>query len=54
MPVFIVYRTAAVESDGSIEFRTDPYQRDNRIWAYLDRAQRPPIAQDSMVGQRKG
>jgi L,D-transpeptidase YcbB len=54
MPVFIVYRTAAVESDGSIEFRADPYQRDNRIWAYLDRAQRPPIAQDSMVGQRKG
>jgi L,D-transpeptidase YcbB len=52
--VFIVYRTATVESDGSIEFRGDPYQRDGRIWAYLDRAQQPPIAQDSLVAQRKG
>ncbi len=54
IPVFILYRTAAVESDGSIAFRADPYQRDGRIWAYLDRAQHPPLAQDSRLGQRKG
>ena len=37
-PVFIVYRTAVVELDGSIAFRGDPYQRDDEIWAYLSRA----------------
>ncbi len=54
MPVFIVYRTAAIESDGSIEFRADPYQRDSRIWAYLNRARQPPIAENSMAANVKG
>jgi murein L,D-transpeptidase YcbB/YkuD len=54
MPVFIVYQTAYVESDGSIQFRGDPYERDEEIWRYLTRAQRLPVAQDSPTGQRKG
>ena len=45
MPVFIVYHTADVESDGSIAFRGDPYQRDPEVWAYLSRARTAPMAQ---------
>jgi murein L,D-transpeptidase YcbB/YkuD len=54
MPIFIVYQTAYVESDGSVQFRGDPYERDAEIWRYLTRAQPLPVAQDSPAGQRKG
>jgi murein L,D-transpeptidase YcbB/YkuD len=54
MPIFIVYQTAYVESDGSIQFRADPYDRDDEIWQYLIRSKQPPLAQDSATGQRKG
>jgi L,D-transpeptidase YcbB len=54
IPVFLVYQTAYVEADGSIQFRADPYDRDDEIWRYLTRAQLLPIAQDSTAGQRKG
>jgi murein L,D-transpeptidase YcbB/YkuD len=54
IPVFVIYQTAYVESDGSIQFRGDPYQRDDEIWRYLTRAQPLPVAQDSAVSQRKG
>jgi murein L,D-transpeptidase YcbB/YkuD len=54
LPIFIVYQTAYVEADSSIQFRGDPYQRDDEIWQRLTRAQRLPVAQDSMPGQRKG
>ncbi|MBV8132394.1 MAG: L,D-transpeptidase family protein [Alphaproteobacteria bacterium] len=54
LPIFIVYQTVYVESDGSIQFRSDPYERDDEIWQRLTRAQQPPLAQDSAVGQRKG
>jgi murein L,D-transpeptidase YcbB/YkuD len=54
MPIFIVYQTAYVESDGSVQFRGDPYERDAEIWRYLARAQQLPVAQDSSAGQRKG
>jgi murein L,D-transpeptidase YcbB/YkuD len=54
MPIFIVYQTAYFESDGSIQFRSDPYDRDDEIWRHLTRAQQPPLAQDSATGQRKG
>ena len=54
MPIFIVYQTAYAESDGSIQFRADPYQRDDEIWQRLTRTQQLPVAQDSSVGQRKG
>jgi murein L,D-transpeptidase YcbB/YkuD len=49
VPVFIVYRTAIPESDGSIAFRGDPYQRDPRVWAYLSRARELPVAQRSWL-----
>jgi L,D-transpeptidase YcbB len=49
MPVFILYRTAIPESDGSIAFRGDPYARDGAIWAYLSRARQRPLAQRSGV-----
>jgi hypothetical protein len=45
LPVFIVYRTAIAESDGSIAFRGDPYQRDDEVWAYLSRAEKAPVAE---------
>ena len=54
IPVFIVYRTAVVESDGAIAFRGDPYQRDEAIWEYLNRAEERPMAQDTTLGHRKG
>jgi murein L,D-transpeptidase YcbB/YkuD len=54
MPIFIVYQTTYVEPDGSIEFRADPYERDDEIWRYLTRAQQQPLAQDSAASQRKG
>jgi murein L,D-transpeptidase YcbB/YkuD len=45
VPVFILYRTAVAESDGSVAFRGDPYQRDPAVWAYLSRARELRIAQ---------
>jgi murein L,D-transpeptidase YcbB/YkuD len=54
MPIFIVYQTAYVEADGSIQFRGDPYQRDEELWQRLSRARPLPMAQDSGQSQRKG
>lgn len=54
MPVFIEYQTTYVETDGSIQFRADPYERDDEIWRHLTRAQQLPLAQDSAASQRKG
>ena len=54
MPIFVVYQTAYVESDGSVQFRGDPYERDEEIWRYLTRSQPLPVAQDFPAGQRKG
>jgi L,D-transpeptidase YcbB len=50
VPVFIVYRTVAPESDGRIAFRGDPYGRDPEIWAYLSRARDVSVAQKSVAG----
>jgi murein L,D-transpeptidase YcbB/YkuD len=54
LPIFIVYQTAFVESDGSLQFRSDPYERDDEIWQHLTRLRQPPIAQDAAPSQRKG
>jgi L,D-transpeptidase YcbB len=54
VPIFILYQTAYVESDGLIRFSSDPYERDDEIWQHLTRTQQAPLAQDAMVGQRKG
>ena len=49
LPVFIVYRTAIVESDGTIGFRGDPYDRDAEVWSYLSRARRPATAERTVA-----
>jgi murein L,D-transpeptidase YcbB/YkuD len=54
LPIFIVYQTVYAESNGSIQFGSDPYERDDEIFQYLTRAQRSPVAQDFVAGQRKG
>jgi L,D-transpeptidase YcbB len=54
LPTFIVYQTAYVESNGSIQYSSDPYERDDEIWQHLSRGQRSPVAQDVATGQRKG
>jgi murein L,D-transpeptidase YcbB/YkuD len=54
LPIFIVYQTAYAESNGSIQFSSDPYERDDEILQHLTRAQRSPVAQDVATGQRKG
>ena len=54
MPIFIVYQTAYVESNGSIQYHADPYERDDEIWHHLTRTQRLPVAQESAAAQRKG
>ena len=35
VPVFVVYQTAFVDSDGTLQFRPDVYKRDAEIWPYL-------------------
>jgi len=54
LPIFIVYQTAYAESNGSIQFSSDPYERDDEIWQHLTRAQRSPVAQNVGISQRKG
>jgi L,D-transpeptidase YcbB len=49
VPVFIVYRTAIAESDGSIAYRGDPYHRDEALWAQLNRARQVLVARRSGV-----
>jgi L,D-transpeptidase YcbB len=51
LPVFIVYQTAYVETDGTIQFRSDPYERDDEIWQHL--MPKRPFAEDVAAGQRK-
>ena len=53
IPIFIVYQTAFVESDGSIQFRPDLYERDDEIWHHL-RARNSSPSLRSRHGQRKG
>jgi L,D-transpeptidase YcbB len=51
LPIFIVYQTAYVEADGTIQFRSDPYERDDEIWQHL--MPKRQLAEDSEAGQRK-
>jgi len=37
VPVFVVYQTAFVDTDGELQFRPDFYNRDDRIWRQLQR-----------------
>jgi len=38
VPVFVVYQTAYVDTNGTLQFRPDVYGRDAAIWAHLQRA----------------
>ena len=50
VPVFVVYQTAFVDSDGKLQFRPDVYDRDAGIWAHLDSAPQP-VAEREPPGQ---
>jgi murein L,D-transpeptidase YcbB/YkuD len=52
IPVFIVYQTAFLDGDGTIQFRPDVYQRDDEIWQHLHPTQIAPVAQHEPNGQR--
>lgn len=54
MPVFIVYQTAFIDSDGDLQFRPDVYQRDNEIAQHLTSHPQPPMAQQNPINQRGG
>lgn len=53
IPVFMVYQTAFLGADGTIEFRPDVYQRDDEIWEHLRPAGQAPVAQDDPTSQRR-
>ncbi len=54
LPVFIVYQTAFIDGDGTLEFRPDVYQRDNDIAQHLLLREQPPLAQQNPADQRGG
>jgi murein L,D-transpeptidase YcbB/YkuD len=45
MPVFLVYHTAFAEADGTLQFRSDVYDRDGEIWQHLHPVRQAPVAQ---------
>jgi murein L,D-transpeptidase YcbB/YkuD len=49
---FVVYETAFVDSEGSLQFRPDIYNRDGAIWAQLHSVRRP-MADFEPAGQRR-
>ncbi len=51
--VFVVYQTAFVDIDGTLQFRPDVYNRDADIWPYLHPV-RQPVAEREPAGQRRG
>jgi murein L,D-transpeptidase YcbB/YkuD len=53
VPVFVVYQTAFVDIDGTLQFRPDIYDRDAEIWSYLHPL-RQPMAEREPPGQPRG
>jgi murein L,D-transpeptidase YcbB/YkuD len=53
VPVFVVYQTAFVDSDGTLQFRPDVYHRDAEIWPHLYPVPQP-VAQREPPGQPRG
>jgi L,D-transpeptidase YcbB len=53
VPVFVVYQTAFVDIDGTLQFRPDVYNRDAEIWPYLYPV-RQPVAEREPPGQPRG
>jgi murein L,D-transpeptidase YcbB/YkuD len=54
VPVFLVYQTAFLGPNNTIEFRPDVYQRNDEIWQHLHPARQAPVAQGEGPGQRRG
>jgi murein L,D-transpeptidase YcbB/YkuD len=54
VPVFIVYQTAFVDTEGELQFRQDVYQRDTEIAQRLTHGAQPPLAQQVRANQRGG
>ena len=53
VPAFMVYQTAFVDTDGSLQFRPDVYNRDPEIWSYLYPVGQP-VAEREPPGRRRG
>jgi L,D-transpeptidase YcbB len=53
VPAFMVYQTAFVDTDGTMQFRPDVYNRDAEVWAYLHPVHQP-VAERQPPGQRRG
>ena len=53
VPVFVVYQTAFVDTDGTLQFRPDVYNRDAEIWPHLYPV-RQPVAEREPPGQPRG
>jgi L,D-transpeptidase YcbB len=48
VPVFVVYQTAFIDTDGALQFSPDFYSRDAGIWQQLQRRpQRPAVSADN-------
>jgi L,D-transpeptidase YcbB len=52
LPVFIIYQTAYAEADGSVQFHSDPYERDDEVWQHLIPSKQA-VAEDVAASQRK-
>jgi L,D-transpeptidase YcbB len=53
VPVFVVYQTAFVDSDGTLQFRPDVYSRNAEIWPHLYPVPQP-VAEREPPGQPRG
>jgi L,D-transpeptidase YcbB len=53
VPVFIVYQTAFVDTDGTLQFRPDVYNRDAEIAPHLHPVRQAPMAERDPAGQRR-
>jgi len=53
VPVFVVYQTAFVDSDGTLQFHPDVYNRDAEIWPHLYPV-RQPVEEREPPGQPRG
>jgi L,D-transpeptidase YcbB len=53
VPVFVVYQTAFVSADDTLQFRPDVYNRDAEIWSHLHTV-RQPLAEREPPGQPRG
>jgi murein L,D-transpeptidase YcbB/YkuD len=51
--VFLVYQTASVDTDGTLQFRPDVYNRDTEILPYLSPVQ-TPFVERAPPGQPRG